>query len=116
MDGKMIRQTVGLLSLVDQETGVARGMIPISAKEGDGENCELKAAQTLINQGLDLDGQLVTADSLHAQQKTAQAVKESGGQYLLAVKENQPGVLKRLEKKLPTSSPFLKRRKNQAGG
>ena len=116
MDGKMIRQTVGLLSLVDQETGVARGMIPISAKEGDGENCELKAAQTLINQGLDLDGQLVTADSLHAQQKTAQAVKESGGQYLLAVKENQPGVLKRLEKKLPTSSPFLKRRKNQADG
>lgn len=116
MDGKMVSTVAGLLSLVDHETGVARAMIPISSKEGDGENCEMKAAQTVLNQGLNLDGQLVTADSLHAQQKTAQSVKESGGEYLFAAKENQPGVLKRLEKKLPTGSPFLKRRKNQAGG
>jgi predicted transposase YbfD/YdcC len=38
---------------------------------------------------LDISGCIVTADALHCQKKTAQAIKERGGEYVLRVKDNQ---------------------------
>ena len=116
MDGKMVGDTVGILCLADAETGVARAMIPMSAKEGEGDRCEMKAAQTLLTTLGDLGGSLVTSDSLHAQLETARAVKESNGEYLFQVKNNQPTLKQRLEAKLPEATPFLRRRKNPVGG
>jgi predicted transposase YbfD/YdcC len=38
---------------------------------------------------LDLDGAVVTADAMHCQKKTAEAIIQRGGNYLLQVKDNQ---------------------------
>jgi predicted transposase YbfD/YdcC len=40
-----------------------------------------------------LDGKIVTADALHCQKATARPIVEKGGEYLLQIKGNQPGLL-----------------------
>jgi len=42
---------------------------------------------------LELDGRLVTADAMHCQRATAQAILDRGGDYVLALKANQPELL-----------------------
>lgn len=42
LDGKFIRDTVGIVCLADHETGVPRAMIKASKKEGEGHACALK--------------------------------------------------------------------------
>ena len=47
---------------------------------------------------IDLDGSLVTADALNTRTETVRlAVQEKGGDYLLPVKGNQPGVEKNVQ-------------------
>jgi hypothetical protein len=41
LDGKFIRDTVGIVCLADHETGVPRAMAKASKKEGEGKDCEL---------------------------------------------------------------------------
>jgi len=41
---------------------------------------------------LALDGRIVTADAMHCQKATAQAILERGGDYCLALKANQPAL------------------------
>ena len=54
-------------------------------------NDEAGAALTLIHL-MALKGCVVTADALHCHREMARAVKEKGGDYVLAVKDNQPGL------------------------
>ena len=42
---------------------------------------------------LELDGRLVTVDAMHCQRATAQAILDRGGDYVLALKANQPALL-----------------------
>lgn len=56
-------------------------------------NNEAAAALQLINL-LSLKGCVVTADALHCHRKMAKAVVKRGGDYVLAVKNNQPGLLR----------------------
>ncbi len=42
---------------------------------------------------LDLEGQVVTADAMHCQRRTAAALLERRADYVLALKENQPALL-----------------------
>jgi hypothetical protein len=49
---------------------------------------ELRAARDLLRQ-LVLTGRVVTADALHCQQATCQQIIDSGGHYLVTVKDNQ---------------------------
>ena len=51
LDGKFIRDTVGVVCLVDHETGVPRAMAKASKKEGEGKDCELKASPRLWRAG-----------------------------------------------------------------
>lgn len=90
LDGKMIRDTVGVVTLAEHEQGSPRAMSLMSEKEGQGQHCEIKSAQRLLENGPALDHQIVTADALHNQRLTAQIVVEKGGDYLLQVKANQP--------------------------
>jgi hypothetical protein len=92
LDGKFIRDTVGLVCLVDHETGVPCAMALASRKEGDGERCELKVSQRLIAQHPDLSHALITADALNCQTRTAQEIALRGGDFLLQAKENQKTV------------------------
>jgi len=89
MDGKMIRQHIGTLTLASHETKAPRATAVYDQKENT-KRCELKAAQQLIQTIAHLDGKTITADALHCQKQTAQLIVERGGDYLLQVKGNQP--------------------------
>jgi hypothetical protein len=107
LDGKMIRDTVGIVCLADHETGVPHAMACMSLKEGEGDRCELKTAQKLITALPDLNHKLVTADALHCQAATAQAIVAQGGDYLLQVKDNQKTVRALAETGMAGLPPFL---------
>ena len=109
MDGKFIRKTVGLVCIIDHETGVPRAMARASNKEGEGEFCELKAAQRMIMNGNDLSNTLITADALHCQHETAKAIVAKGGDFLIQVKDNQKTVHENAALKTKDLSPFLPR-------
>lgn len=49
---------------------------------------------------LDIAGAVITADALHCQRDTAEAIVDAGGHYILTVKDNQP-TLRRQLKELP---------------
>jgi hypothetical protein len=107
LDGKMIRETVGIVCLADHETGVPHAMACMSRKEGEGDRCEMKTAQKLIATLPDLNHKLVTADALHCQAATAQAIVAQGGDYLLQVKDNQKTVRALAEAGMAGLPPFL---------
>ena len=92
LDGKFIRNTVGVVCLVDHETGVPRSMAKASKKEGEGRDCEIKAAQRMIRGESDLSNTLITADALHCQHKTARDIVARGGDFILQAKDNQKTV------------------------
>lgn len=107
LDGKLIRDTVGIVCLVDHETGVPRAMVKASKKEGEGDDCEIKAAQRMIESQSDLSNTLITADALHAQRRTANSIVSRGGDFIIQAKDNQKTVHSRAAKLTQNLSPFL---------
>lgn len=107
LDGKMVRDLVGTLSLVEHDTGAPVALAVISQKEGDGARCEMKMAQRQLQSLSVLNGRVVTGDALHLQRDTARAVVDQGGDYLLQIKGNQPALLRRARKLCAAASPLL---------
>lgn len=107
LDGKMVRDVVGLVCLCDHETGVPRAMARISEKKGEGDRCELKAAQRMIRALPDLAGMLVTADALHGQDETARAIVEQGGDFLIQIKDNRKTARDAAESRMAGLAPLL---------
>jgi hypothetical protein len=107
LDGKFIRDTVGIVCLVDHETGVPRAMAMASQKEGEGKRCELKVGQRLIENQQDLTHALITADPLHCQTRTAQEIVTRGGDFLLQAKDNQKTVHHCADARTQNLSPLL---------
>jgi hypothetical protein len=96
LDGKMIREHIGLLTLAQHEDGAPQAVAIYDQKEGTAR-CEQSAAAALLAQLPPLDGKTVTADALHCQKPTAREVVENGGEYLLQVKGNQPALCAQAE-------------------
>jgi hypothetical protein len=92
LDGKMIRNIIGMVSLVEVEDGSPVAVAVMDQKENT-ERCEMKVAQQLLTALPDLDGKTVTADPLHCQKETARLIVEKGGDYFLQIKGNQPKLL-----------------------
>lgn len=113
LDGKFIRDTVGLVTLVEHETGSPVAMIDASQKEGEGERCELKAAQKMIGKLDDLTNAVVTADALNCQKDTARSIVERGGEYCIQVKDNQKTIREEAELSARELPPLLPRRKKR---
>jgi predicted transposase YbfD/YdcC len=67
-------------------TKIILGHVAIMVKSN-----EIPAMQALVSE-LDLTGVLCTADAMHCQIKTIEAVKAAGGEALLQVKGNQPSL------------------------
>jgi hypothetical protein len=88
LDGKMIRDIVGTVSLVDVEDGAPVAVSVMDQKENTAR-CELRVAQELLAAVPSLEGKTVTADALHCQKKTARTILEKGGEYFLQIKANQ---------------------------
>jgi DDE family transposase len=107
LDGKMIRDHIGLLTLAQHEDGAPVAVAVYDQKEGT-ERCELSAATALLEKLPALDETLITADPLHCQRKHAALIAEKGGDYLLQVKANQPKLFQHAQAldRLP-HTPFL---------
>ena len=89
MDGKLIRDPSGLLTLAQHEDGAPQARAVYDQKEGT-DRGEQTAATALIERLPALDGKRITADPLHCQRKPARVIVEKGGDYLLQIKGNQP--------------------------
>lgn len=100
MDGKTVRSTEKMrkydtpLHIVSAQ--IAELGITFAQKSVKDKSNEIPAVQELLEE-LELGGCLVVADAMHCQKKTAQAVIDAGGDYLLSVKDNQPEVKKGIE-------------------
>lgn len=97
LDGKMIRDHIGVLSLAQHEDGAPQAVAVYDQKEGT-ERCEQTAAVAVLQSLEALDGRLITADPLHCQRKTARVIVEKGGDYLFQIKGNQKGLLRKAKK------------------
>lgn len=107
LDGKMIRDHIGLLTLAQHEDGAPQAVAIYDQKEGT-PRCEQTAAAGLLEQLPALDGKLITADPLHCQRQHARTIVEKGGDYLLQIKGNQPNLLKRAQQlDALRNTPFL---------
>lgn len=108
LDGKMIRDHIGLLTLAQHEDGVPYAVAVYDQKEGT-PRCEQTAAAQLLDKMPALDGKLITADPLHCQRKLARSIVEKGGDYLFQIKGNQGLLLKQAQglDSLP-HTPFLR--------
>ena len=91
IDGKSLRgtQTVDqqmmmLVAAFDHRTATVLRQLAVPV----GTN-EQKTALQLLKQ-LVLTGRVVTMDALHCQQETCQQIVDSGGDYVIPVKKNQP--------------------------
>jgi predicted transposase YbfD/YdcC len=92
LDGKMIRDHIGLLTLAQHEDGAPQAVALYDQKENT-PRCEQTAASALLAKLPALDGKLITADPLHCQRGLARTVVEKGGDYLFQIKGNQPKLL-----------------------
>jgi hypothetical protein len=113
LDGKMIRDIIGTVSLVDVEDGSPVAVAVMDQKENT-QHCELKAAQQLLRSMPDLDGKTITADPLHCQKETARLIAEKGGEYFLQIKGNQANLLQYARNRAP-DSPLLSRPPTDTG-
>lgn len=96
LDGKMIRDHIGLLTLAQHEDGAPVAVAVYDQKEGT-ERCELSAASALLEQLPAIDGKMVTADALHCQRSHTSTIVQKGGDYLLQIKANQEKLFKKAQ-------------------
>ena len=92
-DGKFVSEVVGLVSVVDAESGEVVAVAPASVKEGLKGRCEYPVVRRTLA-GMDLSGAVVSTDALSCQDDTAHTVLANGGDYVLQVKSNQKGLLR----------------------
>jgi hypothetical protein len=98
IDGKSLCGTlqpfaraVHLLAAVDHHTGCVLSQCRVDEKTN-----EHKAALDLLR-GLVLEGRVIVGDAMFCQREVCQQIVDSGGHYLIAVKENQPGLLREIQ-------------------
>lgn len=100
IDGKVLRGSgkgrgpLGPLHLVNAwatEQSLHLGQVAV-----DEDSNEITAVPRLLEL-LALEGALVTLDAMHCQKETAQKIRDRGGDYLLTVKGNQPGLYNEIE-------------------
>lgn len=91
LDGKTLCSSLGehgrsiqLLALLDQQTGCVLSQLQVP-KETNEHKASLKILKTLV-----LEGRVITADAAYCQRDVCRQITDSGGHYLIVVKENQP--------------------------
>jgi hypothetical protein len=98
IDGKSLRGSTGeQLPAVHLVAGYAHeAQVVLAQLRVDGKTNEHKAALGLLGL-LPLAGAVVTADAMFTHADFCREVREAGGDYFLAVKENQPTLLRDIE-------------------
>ena len=96
IDGKTLRRSfdrvsqtsaLHMVSAFATHTRLVLGQLAVADKSN-----EIVALRELLGL-LDIHGATVTADALHAQKLTARAILDKGADYVLALKDNQPGLV-----------------------
>lgn len=91
LDGKAIKSTDAIKSIESimnivtayTDTGISLGQITVDSKSN-----EIPAVRELISM-LNIDGMIITADAMHCQKETAEAIVKNKGDYVLQLKANQ---------------------------
>lgn len=100
IDGKALRGSydrrdgkaaIHMVSAWATETKLSLGQMVVDAKSN-----EITAIPELLRL-LDVSGALVTIDAMGCQQEIADLIREGDGDYVLAVKQNQPTLYERVE-------------------
>lgn len=116
IDGKVLRGTTDakgfkleLIALVENKNqrlvGQAAAEV-LSEADTDKQEGELTAARRLLRETPTLEGATVTADALYTVGDIAHTiVQEKGGDYILAVKGNQPALHKHVQSAFASSHP-----------
>lgn len=98
LDGKTLcstlaahQRSVQLLALFDQQSGcvLSEMQVPIDTNEA---KAALKILKTLV-----LEGRIVTGDAMFTSPEICSAIVDSGGDYLLVVKDNQKALKEAIE-------------------
>ena len=96
VDGKTARRSfdrrAGATPLQLVSAWATEQRLVLAQRKVDGGSNEIEAVPALLAL-LALDGQIVTADAMHCQKATAQVILDRGGDYVLALKANQPKLL-----------------------
>jgi len=97
IDGKTLRRSfdraAGVSALHVVSAFAADARLVLGQKAVAGEGNEITAARALLEL-IDCRGALVTADAIHCNAPTAEAILARGADYLLALKANRPTTLK----------------------
>lgn len=100
IDGKTLRRSfdraagaspLHMVSAFASEARLVLGQVSVAEKSN-----EIIALRELLGL-LELSGTVVTADALHCQKDTAAAILDKGGDYVLALKANQSGIVSDVE-------------------
>ena len=94
---KPFSRAVHLLSAVDQQTGFVLSQCRVDEKTN-----EHKAALSLLRT-LILEDRVVVGDAMFCQRDLSEQIIDSGGDYLFAVKENQPQLYHEIQVELAAS-------------
>jgi len=101
MDGKAIRGTIegnnynSFTNLVSLFSSQSKEIL--YAGKVDNKSNEIPLIQTMLKK-LGLKGKNITIDALHCQKKTTEVIIDSGNDYTIGVKENQPILLEKVKK------------------
>jgi len=109
VDGKYVRNQVLTVCLSDHESGAPVAIAvaaPAPCTEEAKKEGELTAARRLYEQ-CDLTHALLTGDALHCERKTAAALPEAGGDFLLQLKNNQPTAFAQAQKIAGNQPPLF---------
>lgn len=86
--GKDAESAINVVNAWASENRLILGMLSVK-----GKGREIKGVQNLLK-GLFLENAIVTTDALNCQRETAAAIIEGKGDYILALKKNQPTMYK----------------------
>jgi predicted transposase YbfD/YdcC len=107
IDGKTVRgshhgaeRAIHLVSAFGSGLGMVLGQVRTADKSN-----EITAIPELLD-ALLLKGAIVTIDAMGCQRNIASRIRAAGADYVLAVKENQPGLLARMRTALDTLERF----------
>jgi hypothetical protein len=104
VDGKTLCATlrahsraVHLLAAVDHQTGCVLSQVRVDEKTNE-HKAALELLRTLV-----MKNRVLVGDAMFCQREVCQAVLDSGGDYFLQVKDNQPTLLREIQQELTAS-------------
>jgi len=105
LDGKMVRDIGGVVSIVDASDGIPISMAPMRHKE-EGPDGEATCARKALADVGDLQGSSISTDAGNTSNETATQILDQGGEILLQIKGNQPTLLEQAQRRT-SSAPFF---------